>query len=344
MTKPQITVLIPVKNESACLPALLECLKSQTYPHGQTEIVFADNGSTDDSVQQMEAFAVQTDFAAVSVHHCPSTNFMVSLNESACLCHGTYLLRWDAHGWYPPDYNQRTVDRLSAGADACGGTVEFRVLEETPHNLLLLAAEMSPFSCGGSAYRQDAGEPRQVRSMFHPSYRREMLQRSGLWDTRFFRVEDNEFHSRILRCGGQIWLDPAIYSVHYIRSDFAAMVRQKYGNGFGVAKLALYARDAMRLYYLVPLAFFCAVVFCTALCFAGIWQLLALLAAVYFGCGGYFAAKAKAAGRWKLPGMFLCLHLAYGFGTFRGLLHGLIHPEREPRIEYLPKEEPPRCH
>lgn len=52
-----VTVVLPVLNESASLPPLLERLSGQTRP--PAEIIFVDAGSTDDTPDQIERWAAQ---------------------------------------------------------------------------------------------------------------------------------------------------------------------------------------------------------------------------------------------------------------------------------------------
>jgi len=48
-SRPRISVLIPVRNEEAALPLLLEDLRSQTYPMDHFEVIVADDSSTDNT-------------------------------------------------------------------------------------------------------------------------------------------------------------------------------------------------------------------------------------------------------------------------------------------------------
>ena len=59
-TSPRITVVIPVRNEAANLPALLADLNRQTYP--DFEVIIADDASTDDTLNIATLFALQSRF------------------------------------------------------------------------------------------------------------------------------------------------------------------------------------------------------------------------------------------------------------------------------------------
>lgn len=53
--QPSVSVVIPIYNGENDLPALLECLRSQTYPAHLTEYLLVDNGSHDRTFALLEA-------------------------------------------------------------------------------------------------------------------------------------------------------------------------------------------------------------------------------------------------------------------------------------------------
>jgi cellulose synthase/poly-beta-1,6-N-acetylglucosamine synthase-like glycosyltransferase len=54
---PQVSVIIPIYNGAEDLPALLACLRSQTYPPDRVEFLLVDNGSTDHTRELLQAAA-----------------------------------------------------------------------------------------------------------------------------------------------------------------------------------------------------------------------------------------------------------------------------------------------
>jgi cellulose synthase/poly-beta-1,6-N-acetylglucosamine synthase-like glycosyltransferase len=59
-TSPRITVVIPVRNETANLPALLNDLNQQTYPN--FEVIVADDASTDNTLAIAQTFVKNSKF------------------------------------------------------------------------------------------------------------------------------------------------------------------------------------------------------------------------------------------------------------------------------------------
>lgn len=57
MTKPRISVVIPIKNERACVRACIEGIQSQTLAD-ELEIIFVDSGSTDGTLDILSEYPV----------------------------------------------------------------------------------------------------------------------------------------------------------------------------------------------------------------------------------------------------------------------------------------------
>lgn len=56
---PYASVIIPIYNGEADLPALLACLEAQTYPRNRVEYLIVDNGSTDRTFELLQGFTTQ---------------------------------------------------------------------------------------------------------------------------------------------------------------------------------------------------------------------------------------------------------------------------------------------
>ena len=121
--QPDISVVIPVYNESAVLPALF----ARLYPaldalHRSYEVLFVDDGSRDDSVPQLRA---QFDLR-------PAETRVVLLAQNAGQhmailagfeqARGKYVITLDADLQNPPEEIGKVLAALDAGSD-CVGTV-----------------------------------------------------------------------------------------------------------------------------------------------------------------------------------------------------------------------------
>jgi glycosyltransferase involved in cell wall biosynthesis len=59
--KPDVSVIVPIYNGAADVPELLDCLRSQTYPHDRVEYCLVDNNSGDRTAALLEAVARDQD-------------------------------------------------------------------------------------------------------------------------------------------------------------------------------------------------------------------------------------------------------------------------------------------
>ena len=107
------------------------------------------------------------------------------------------------------------------------------------------------------------------------------------------------------------------------------MIRQKYNNGYWIGRTLFIQPGCIEVYHLVPGAFVFAIAAGIALRLRGIKLPLRLLAASYGTADLVLSAASlpkvnpptsKAA---SLPLIFPALHIAYGIGTWKGILEGL---------------------
>lgn len=120
-TQPDLSVVVPLYNEAASLPslyaALVPVLKGLKLQH---EIVFVDDGSTDESAQLIKQFA-QKDSAVRTIHL--SRNFGKELATTAGLHHarGKAIITLDADGQFPVESIPEFVARWQHGAKVVVG-------------------------------------------------------------------------------------------------------------------------------------------------------------------------------------------------------------------------------
>lgn len=92
MSEPLVSVLMPVYNAAATLPATLESLLCQTWHN--FEIIAVDDGSTDDSLALMQQWEGRD--ARLRPIAAPHRGLIPALNCGLQQCRGTYVARMDA--------------------------------------------------------------------------------------------------------------------------------------------------------------------------------------------------------------------------------------------------------
>ena len=246
-----ISIIAPMLNEADRVEGFVADLAAQDF-EGDVEVMVADGGSTDDSVERLQAAAERRGLALTVLENPES---WVSQGLNACIerARGDLLVRLDCHSRYPRDYLRRCVLAAEEEADALvvGGVI---VAEgRTAMERAIACAMDSPFGGIGfyRVYARDAGLPRRLAGMFglpwarngqasgrvdsdsatFGAFRPEAFSRVGLFDESLRRNQDDEFNLRVRLAGGRVVLDPAI-RVHYTpRASLRGVFRQYYEYG-----------------------------------------------------------------------------------------------------------------
>lgn len=322
----KLSIGIIAYNEEAFLPSLLDDMKAQKYPHELIEIVLIDSCSTDGTKAVMEKFQRENkDFYNIQVLDNPKKIQAAGWNVAIQNFTGDVLARIDAHTKVTPEYSLNVMKDINEGEMVVGGVRPAIIEKDTSWANVLLQVENSLFGSSINSSRRSE-EKAYVKTMFHAAYRREVLDKVGLFNEKLLRTEDNEFHYRIREAGYKLCYDPSIVSYQYARSDFKRMVKQKYGNGYWIGLTLGVCPKCISIYHLVPFAFLAGIFFTTVLACFGIWQLSALMWCVYLIftlLSTVITVKNGKGNKWALcmPILFVILHISYGVGTLVGLIN-----------------------
>lgn len=335
LSNPLISVGIVALNEEDYLPDMLSCIKAQDYPHHLIQVVLVDSGSEDATPRIMKDFATRaTDFESATILPNPGKTAPRGWNVFLSAASGEIMVRLDAHARIPNNFLSQIVAVLAEGEAVAGGPrPTITPKNATAWQQVLHTVEESMFGASIAKYRgnskSDSNAPQYVKSVFHPGYRRSVIDAVGSFNEKLTRTEDNDYSYRIRKAGYKIRFDSRIYSEQIIRPSLLAMIRQKYNNGYWIGRTLFVQPGCIEVYHLVPGAFVFAIAAGIALRLRGIKLPLQLLAASYGTADLVLSAASlpkvnpptsKAA---SLPLIFPALHIAYGIGTWKGILEGL---------------------
>lgn len=324
---PQVSVIMPVRNEAAYIERSLGAVLAQDYPADRMEILVVDGMSGDGTREAVLAHAA-TD-ARVRLLDNPAHIVPPGLNLGIQQSRGEIIVRVDGHCEIAPDYVRRCVERLLAGfegapVEAVGGPIE--TVGETEEARAIALAMSSWFGVGGSAFRTVRDRPLLVETVAFPAYRRRTLQRLGPFDEELVRNQDDEYNYRLLKSGGRILLSPDIRSRYYSRGTLRSLWRQYYQYGYWKVRVMQKHPRQMRARQFVPPAFV-AGLFGSAtlgLLWRPVWGLLALVLALYaLADAGASLSLGRDSGPRYVPRLLIIhpiLHLSYGLGFLAGLL------------------------
>lgn len=334
LKNPQVSVGIIALNEEDYLPDMLSCIQDQDYPHHLIQVVLVDSGSEDSTPQIMEDFAARaTDFESVILLSNPEKTLPKGWNIFLNAATGDVIVRVDAHARIPNNFLSQIITVLGEGEAVAGGPrPTITPKNATSWQRVLHTVEESMFGASIAKYRgkskSDANEPQYVKSVFHPGYRRSVIDAVGPFNEELTRTEDNDYSYRIRKAGYKIRFDSRIYSEQIIRPSLLAMIRQKYLNGYWIGRTLFVQPGCIEVYHLVPGTFVLAIAAGIALRLRGVKLPLRLLAASYGTADLALSAASlpkvnpptsKAA---SLPLIFPALHIAYGIGTWKGIAVG----------------------
>jgi len=221
-TPPPVTVVVPVRDMAAELPACLTALTRQSYP--SYEVLVVDNGSRDESREVAGRFPVtlleETRPGAAAARNCgirAASHGVIAFTDADCI---------PARSW---------LRNLVA---------PFQDPEVT-----VVAGGLMPHQDGPSliaSYSATIGQYSAEVTLSHPRFpyaptgctavRRDVLFAAGLFDPDFLTYEGADLFYRINRLGLLRSSVAARAMVFYrTRPDFRAFVRQnyRYGQGYG---------------------------------------------------------------------------------------------------------------
>ena len=120
---PAVSILMPVRDAEATLPAAIESIECQTFR--EFEVVAVDDGSADRSGELLEAWRARDD--RVRIVRQAHTGIVGALEAARAVAEGPYLARMDADDVALPERLAAQVELLDANADmvVCGVHVEY---------------------------------------------------------------------------------------------------------------------------------------------------------------------------------------------------------------------------
>ena len=319
-----VSVMAPMWNEAAHIEELVADLAAQDYD-GDVELLVADGGSTDGSVELLRAGGARHG-VDVTVLENPKRYVSHALNLCIEAARGDLFVRVDCHSRYPSDYLRRcAVAAQETGAENVGGI--FVPTGKTAMEHAVAAATDSPF--GGVHWtRRGADERVETDTVPYGAFRPAAFELAGLFDESLVRNQDDEFNLRLRRAGGRIVLDPAIRIFYRPRGSFRRLFRQYYEYGRWKAPVMRKHGQPTSLRSLVPGGFVGTLVVLAGL---GVWipaafVLLGVEIALYTAAALLFAVVALRRRNlpWRLLprvlAVFPTVHMAHGLGMLAGWL------------------------
>lgn len=335
--QPDVSVIIPMYNESKYIGRCLASLKAQTYPLDRIEFIIVDGASTDDSAATVEAMAA--DFPNLQLIRNTVRWTPQSLNLAIRQSSGDIIVRIDSHCQYSPDYIERCIEvQRRTGAGCVGGLLNAASSISGLIPQAICLAQESGFGTGGSRWRS-GGQAGYIDTVPFGCFPRWIFQQVGFYDIRLPRNQDNEFSSRIRAFGHRVYFDPAISATYYTRSTLGSYCRMLWLNGLYHCLVWRVNPRSFTFRHLVPMFFTLGLLIAMFCALAVVLGLTVLMPVLYLAVLGFtvygllnvlFSAKIAlrhgVALIFIMPWLFMLTHIVYGAGTLAGLLKFGLKP------------------
>lgn len=330
LKKPRVSIIIPCRNEEAFIGRCLSSILANDYPAELLEVLVVDGRSTDHTRAIVKAF--EEEHRSIRLLENPALITPAAMNVGIRAALGNVVIIASAHSEYRPDFVSKSVEWLDrTGAEVVGGPLVTKPGAQTLVAILIALATSHPFGVGNSKFRTST-EDEFVDTVPFGAYRREVFNGAGLFDERLLRNQDIEFCSRILAQGGKIFMTAELQASYFSRATLAGLASQVFQTGMWNVLTVKLRPCAFRWRHFVPFLFVAAL---TVLAFGSVgFQECRILGAII--AGSYLAAallasvdvglKASLKYAPLLPPVFLVLHLAYGIGSWCGLVRVAATP------------------
>lgn len=326
MEYPKVTLIIPCRNEEKSINKCIESILTQDYPSDKIEVFVVDGMSNDHTKLIVKGYCKLYPFINLLVN--PLKIIPTAMNIGIKKSTGDIIMKIDAHTIYERNYVSSCVKYLiSYEADNAGGLQIAIPRDETYMGKGIVFSISHPFGVGNAKHRLMPTKPVWADTAYSGCYRRETLERVGLYDERIARSEDVALHSKIREVGGKILLVPDIKTYYLARSNYFEFIKHNFDNGFWITYPMKYNRVVFSLRHLIPMIFVISLLAFSILSIY--WSILLfplyliILTYLIFNIGFSLsiAIREKKMGYlFLMPLIFTTLHITYGLGSLWGLI------------------------
>jgi GT2 family glycosyltransferase len=241
---------------------------------------------------------------------------------------GDYIIRLDAHCFYPFNYFSKLIEYAERlNSDNVGGICMTDVKIKNQKSLAIKEVLGNKFGVGNSTFRTGTSMITEVDTVPFGCFRKDVFERFGLYDERLVRNQDIELNKRILRGGGRIYLVPEIQCTYFARETFGSLMKNNFLNGLWNILTVYYTKNinSLSLRHFIPLLFVFSLIIPPLLGFVYspllllgcasllMYILLMLLISIYL-------STSKKLSIHYLFLSFFFLHFSYGLGSLVAIL------------------------
>jgi hypothetical protein len=217
-------------------------------------------------------------------------------------------------------------------ADNVGGVWNTQPAKNTVICQAIAQASSHPFGVGGSMHKIGSSKIIETDTVPFGCYKREVFEKTGLFDTDLVRNQDDEFNGRLLKLGGKIFLIPQVIINYTARDTIYKMCKMYYQYGLykPLVSKKLGAPATIRQFF--PIAFLLWLVLGGIGSFFSPFIMYVYLAVLMlYTFIGVVVGSMSAIRTHQLlltlvmPYIFLNIHISYGIGYMIGIFNLFIN-------------------
>jgi succinoglycan biosynthesis protein ExoA len=320
---PQVSVLIPCRNEAKDIEQCLGSIYGFAPPPGGFEVIVIDgmsNDGTRDILSQL-----QKQYPDLIVLDNPQQTVPHGMNRGIRRAQCEYIIRADVRCIHPKSYLCDLIELSErTGADNVGGVLVPEFGYGYTQNAIALAYK-SRIAMGG-ALRDRGDFIGETDTVYGGCFKRKRLLEVGMYDESMVRNQDDELSFRLREKGGKIVQDGRIKVQYYPRNSFWHLFKQFMQYGYWKVSVIKKHPQQASLRHFLPAALiliFLALGVFIPFTLYGLYGFLIFLGS-YFLTVGLFSFKSAQKLSWKLlPGVIFSIfliHISFGIGFIISLI------------------------
>lgn len=339
-SRPLVSVILAVFNEEPYIEKSLGSLLRQSAPDFDLEVLVVDGNSQDGTAAKVSAIALSDPRVRLVVNERRKTP--CAFNVGLRAARGEYVCILGAHTLYPQDYIAVCLRELKAhNAVGCSGQMRTVPANGSAQARLAAWTMGSRFASSRKSVRTQADG--FADTIPYPVMLKQALLDVGGYDEELDRNQDNDMNHKLRSLGHRLYLTGKVESVYFARPTVRSLWEYAFLTGRWNAFTLRRNAGSMALRHFVPFAFVTVLSFLLYATVAApliaprfamvpVAALLLVLAAhlaVGFLAAGEVLFRERQAAALMLPPVIFAFHVAYGVGTFAGLLDLLTPAKRK---------------
>lgn len=321
-----IGIVIPCRNEAPYIEECLRAIYNCELPIGYTISVsvvdgMSDDGTRDivnnlkaemhglqlvDNVQQLTPFAFN-----LGIYATPNADFIQIVGARHILS---------------SNYLKNCIEKLNSDKETwcVGGRIINEFTSET--SAIISKAMSTSFGMGLGNFRtlKQSGYTDTVTS---PMYPMQVFEKIGYFDERLTRNQDDDFNFRVEQNGGKIYYDHEISLKYYVRGTYKGLWRQFFQYGYWKVFVNKKHKAVTTMRQLVPPLFVLYIMLLPFtylnLCF-GLIATIPLILYIILAKTIAWKEKSSFSEFIGLIKTFPILHISYGLGYLKGIVHFIL--------------------